>query len=607
MRTLGRIFLAAAIGVSWAALLIPALGATAQAPADDLIITYVAPVEQDQAERVNKVRATFSVLDAQRQPVTGLITTDFNVSLSGQPIDQFEISTPQDPTAVILVIDTSGSMSGRPLEQAKDAARQFVDTLGAQDEIAVFSFNLTVTNHTGSFTTDRNAIKNLLGSPKIAVPKRDQWTCLYDAMYDAVTLATQRPPGRRAAIVVLSDGADIGPGRKQCSTHNVNEVIAKATGTKVPIYTIGLGGADRATLEKIAGESGGNAVISPRPGDLAAAFQNIGHLLRDQYLLAFNTDEEGSKQLLIGLKSNTAVADDEQIVLQPLPPPPPLSPPHVTISSTTQIINSTFMFTASIQPSPKTNAPVTDIRWYADNVLQAIITDTQRPDIQLAYNFVDSAGKCLTGTHEARVEATDSQRATGQDTRWIEIKSEVCPPQRLAISLIGAIGIGVALLLAVVGLVFVIARRPKQTVVYGGDNLSEETEEAAEDMGTVIAHLTLMGGIHTADGRTEVDIRTDSFKIGRSQDNDLPLDDSKISRKHADIRFSRSTRAFTIHDLGSANGTKVNSEFFKAASRPLPDNAHIEIGRATILFVIVNDAATFGIDTTDEDRTEAVD
>ena len=84
----------------------------------------------------------------------------------------------------------------------------------------------------------------MIGSSELAVPKDGTgWTCLYDALYDAVTLAVKRPQGR-GAIVVLSDGEDI-KDKKQCSRHNVGDVVDKAQSTLMPIYTIGLGQADR--------------------------------------------------------------------------------------------------------------------------------------------------------------------------------------------------------------------------------------------------------------------------------------------------------------------------------------------------------------------------
>jgi len=56
-----------------------------------------------------------------------------------------------------------------------------------------------------------------------------------------------------------------------------------------------------------------------------------------------------------------------------------------------------------------------------------------------------------------------------------------------------------------------------------------------------------------------------NFDIGRSSKNDLPLDQESVSRNHA--RISRSREGWTLRDLGSTNGTYVNSEQIAKAVR----------------------------------------
>ena len=49
------------------------------------------------------------------------------------------------------------------------------------------------------------------------------------------------------------------------------------------------------------------------------------------------------------------------------------------------------------------------------------------------------------------------------------------------------------------------------------------------------------------------------YTIGRHKDNNLVLDDPTVSGKHAEIRISQNFEDFTLVDLQSANGTKVNN------------------------------------------------
>jgi len=56
----------------------------------------------------------------------------------------------------------------------------------------------------------------------------------------------------------------------------------------------------------------------------------------------------------------------------------------------------------------------------------------------------------------------------------------------------------------------------------------------------------------------EVSITSDSIKIGRQSDNDIPLDDFKVSRYHAQI-ITQGNICY-LHDLNSTNGTFVHEQ-----------------------------------------------
>lgn len=63
--------------------------------------------------------------------------------------------------------------------------------------------------------------------------------------------------------------------------------------------------------------------------------------------------------------------------------------------------------------------------------------------------------------------------------------------------------------------------------------------------------------------------------IGREQDNDIVLDDDRVSRRHAELRWERGRVEFA--DYGSLNGTRVNQQAVRGRL-PLRDGDVIELG-----------------------------
>jgi FhaA, N-terminal domain/FHA domain len=84
------------------------------------------------------------------------------------------------------------------------------------------------------------------------------------------------------------------------------------------------------------------------------------------------------------------------------------------------------------------------------------------------------------------------------------------------------------------------------------------------------------------DGRTEL-LGSDGATLGRSREADIVIDDANVSRKHAEVRPSGGS--WTVRDLGSTNGVKVNGRRLDA-SRPqsLKPGDVIELGTSRATF-----------------------
>ena len=104
----------------------------------------------------------------------------------------------------------------------------------------------------------------------------------------------------------------------------------------------------------------------------------------------------------------------------------------------------------------------------------------------------------------------------------------------------------------------------------------EEPVAAEADAGTAAALLV----IHEEGEVRTVPVRRDTVTVGRLPDCDVVIADKGASRRHAQLK--RKGGAYTLTDLGSTNGTKLNGETVQ--SRELHDGDKITIGTTLIEF-----------------------
>ncbi|HSV65849.1 MAG TPA: FHA domain-containing protein [Mycobacteriales bacterium] len=69
---------------------------------------------------------------------------------------------------------------------------------------------------------------------------------------------------------------------------------------------------------------------------------------------------------------------------------------------------------------------------------------------------------------------------------------------------------------------------------------------------------------------------------GRHPDSDIFLDDVTVSRRHAEFR--REAGVFSVHDVGSLNGTYVNRE--RIESTALAGGDEVQIGKFRLVFLV---------------------
>src|SRR3954452_3261551 len=70
---------------------------------------------------------------------------------------------------------------------------------------------------------------------------------------------------------------------------------------------------------------------------------------------------------------------------------------------------------------------------------------------------------------------------------------------------------------------------------------------------------------------------------GRHPDSDIFLDDVTVSRRHAEFRREGDSGVFTVHDVGSLNGTYLNRERIEIAE--LASGDEVQVGKFRLVFL----------------------
>lgn len=209
-----------------------------------------------------------------------LTPNQLTISENGQPVTAVGVEPPGSGTSgVILLIDASNSMKGTPIVGAMAAARAFMGARAKALPVAVVAFNPEQTELIG-FTTDGAELSGAVAS----TPALGEGTEIYDTLIQAAQMATDQGL-RRATVVLLSDGTDIG------SEAGRAEAIGALDDARVRVLSVGLSSPqyDPETLRALARRTGGAYVETATAAELAPVFQQIGSRLSSEYLVTYRS------------------------------------------------------------------------------------------------------------------------------------------------------------------------------------------------------------------------------------------------------------------------------------------------------------------------------
>src|SRR6516162_945857 len=74
---------------------------------------------------------------------------------------------------------------------------------------------------------------------------------------------------------------------------------------------------------------------------------------------------------------------------------------------------------------------------------------------------------------------------------------------------------------------------------------------------------------------------TELLRVGRLESLEIALDDSSVSRYHAEVRAT--DRGWRVRDVGSTNGTRLNGARLSNGQWPLRPRDMLQIGEVTLI------------------------
>jgi VWFA-related protein len=254
---------------------------------------------------VSLVVLPVTVIDRERQFVSGLDASNFRIYEQGRPQTLTLFEREDRPVTAGLVVDHSGSMYSRKMEVIEGAAA-FVQASNPQDEEFVVNFSDKARlglPPDAPFTSNIEDLKEALSAASAS-----GMTALYDAVATALDHLRNAHKAKRT-LILITDGED------NASKRDLNQVLRMAQALNVVIYTVGLFDQykasktsldpyvvernkllfdeDKRVLTMFARETGGAAYFPNNFDEVVRVCQQIASDIRHQYVLGYSPTDDG--------------------------------------------------------------------------------------------------------------------------------------------------------------------------------------------------------------------------------------------------------------------------------------------------------------------------
>lgn len=230
--------------------------------------------------------------DTQQDAGLKLTKDDFIVQEDGVVQETSFFSDTGTPFDIVLLLDFSGSTEGKQ-GLIKKSAKRFVDAVRPDDRIAIVAFASQI-SLMSDFTSDKAQLRT-----KVDQIKEFGMSPIWDSVrfvYD--TLLKTKSPGRRTAIVMMTDAFD---NSRKTNFADAVEIARRGETTIFPVFVPTSGSSAYArqsvkgaetSLELLAGETGGQVFRADDLKDLDRVYETIAGAVGRVYSLGYEPKDE---------------------------------------------------------------------------------------------------------------------------------------------------------------------------------------------------------------------------------------------------------------------------------------------------------------------------